>query len=185
MSKRIAIIVEGATEMAFEPHLRAFLAPRLAGKMPKLKFLAEDGRIPKEQKLKREVELLLRTYDAVIALTDVYCGTHPAGFVDAADAKEKMRRWVGQEPRFHPHAAQHDFEAWLLPYWPAIRKLADSKASCPSPAPETVNHDKPPSRHLMEVFRTGAAKRKYIKSRDANRICQDRIWRYLPPHARS
>jgi len=105
--------------MAFKAHLRNFLETKLAGKMPKLDMYLYDGRIPKEDKLARVVRSLLTIekppVDAVIALTDVYTGTND--FVDAADAKAKMRNWVGQEKRFYPHAAQYDFEAWLLPYW--------------------------------------------------------------------
>ena len=118
---RIAILVEGKTEMAFKPHLIAFLQTRLAGKMPKLDFVPYDGRIPTGDKLKRVVENLLndrkRPADAVIALTDVYTGTDPPDFPTAEDAKKKMREWVGEEKRFYPHVALHDFEAWLLPYW--------------------------------------------------------------------
>src|SRR5262249_51208612 len=113
---KIAIIVEGKTEQAFLPHLRAFLKTRLTGPMPKLDTVRYAGRVPKGEKLKRDVERLLTSgkepADAVIALTDVYTGTTPPDFVDAADAKAKMRQWVGPDPRFHPHAAQHDFEAW-------------------------------------------------------------------------
>lgn len=129
-----------------------------------------DGRIPKEERLKRTVELLLGQNDFVIALTDVYTGSTPPDFTDAADAKLKMKRWVGSEPRFYPHAAQYDFEAWLLPYWSRIQALAGSNRQCPSAAPETVNHTKPPARHLAEIFRTGTRKRAYSKIRDASAI---------------
>jgi Domain of unknown function (DUF4276) len=116
---KIAIIVEGETETAFLTHLRSFLQTRLAGRMPKLDPMPYDGRMPTGGKLKRVVERLLndrkRPADAVIALTDVYTGKKPPEFQDAAEAKAKMRSWVGPEPRFHPHAAQHDFEAWLPP----------------------------------------------------------------------
>ncbi len=125
---KIAIMVEGRTEKAFMPKLREFLATRIPGRMPKLDPVPYDGRIPKEGKLQRCVASLLsagdRPADAVIALTDVYTGTHD--FVDAQDAKDKMRQWVGEESRFHPHAAQHDFEAWLLPYWSKIKKITGS-----------------------------------------------------------
>ena len=50
----------------------------------------------------------------------------------------------GDDNRFRPHAAQHDFEAWLLPYWSEIRKLAGSK------------------------------KKTYIKPRDAGRILRNK-----------
>ena len=173
MSLRIAIVVEGATEKAFKSALTSFLQSRLAGRMPKLQFITEDGRLPKEGHLRRDVERLLKTNNAVIALTDVYTGTRPHDFETAADAKIKMSQWVGAEPRFYPHAAQYDFEAWLLPYWPRIKALADSNHHAPSPHPETVNHQKPPSKHLAEVFRTGGRKRTYSKIRDGTAILRD------------
>ncbi len=109
---KISIIVEGKTEKAFMLHLRKYLKKRLPTRMPKLDPVPYDGRIPKEKKLKRLVENLLQgsnAADYVIALTDVYTGTNPPDFENAADAKAKMRSWVGNEPRFHPHAAQYDF----------------------------------------------------------------------------
>jgi hypothetical protein len=169
----IAIIVEGATEKAFANTLRGFLAERLPGRMPKLRFIPEDGRIPTEDRLRRDVCRLLTTNDAVIALTDVYTGTRPPEFGTADEAKTRMRRWVGPEPRFYPHAAQYEFEAWLLPYWPTIQKLAGSNLQAPSPHPETVNHDRPPATRLAEVFRTGSKKRAYSKTRDGAAILRD------------
>src|SRR5713226_5000231 len=104
---KIALIVEGKTERAFLPYLRAFLNTRLAGQMPKLDPHLYNGRIPKGERLKRDVERLLCTgkepANAVIALTDVYTGTNPPDFFDAADAKAKMLAWVGRNPAFHPH----------------------------------------------------------------------------------
>ena len=170
---RIAIIVEGRTEQAFLPHLRTFLQTRLAGRMPKLDPVPYDGRLPTGPKLRREVEKLLNNHrnpaDAVIALTDVYTGSQPPEFADAADAKARMRQWVAHAS-FHPHAAQHDFEAWLLPYWPRIQQLAGSNRDCPGVSPERVDHMNPPARHLAEMFRTGSRGRRYIKPRDAARI---------------
>jgi hypothetical protein len=169
---KITIIVEGKTETAFKPHLRAFLETRLQGTMPRLDVFPYDGRIPKEQKLRRVVENLLAhgkpPADAVIALTDVYTGTDD--FKDASDAKTRMSAWVGPEPRFHPHAAQHDFEAWLLPYWSEIQKIAGHNRGAPAGPPELVNHTHPPSHHLREIFRIGKCRDDYSKPRDANRI---------------
>lgn len=153
---KIAILVEGATEVAFREKLRDFLQPRLGQQMPRLKFIPQDGRIPKEEKLRRVVENLLtgnNSYDVVIALTDVYTGTND--FKDAADAKAKMSKWVGNNLKFYPHTASHDFEAWLLPYWQTIQKLAKYKRSTPSGSPETVNHHKPPSYWIKEIFKLG------------------------------
>jgi len=174
---KIAIIVEGATERAFLPHLRTFLKTRLSGRMPKLDAVPCDGRIPKAVKLKRLVDRLLNSgkepAEAVIALTDVYTGTCPPDFLDAADAKAKMRAWVGANDAFHPHAAQYEFEAWLLPFWNDIQRLAGHNQAAPAAAPEQVNHVSPPSRRIRELFRAGN-RRTYIKPRDAGRILQGR-----------
>ena len=171
---KIAILMEGETERVFLPYLREFLSPKLQGKMPKLISNKYDGRIPKQDRLKRVVEALLRGEDPdadhVIALTDVYTGSKD--FHDAADAKQKMRSWVGPNERFHPHVAQHDFEAWLLSYWPDIQRLARHNRKVPSGKPECVNHNHPPSYHIKEIFRTGQGPRHYTKTRDAKRILQ-------------
>ena len=173
---RIAILVEGGTEKAFLPYLRKFLETRLPGKMPKLVTSIFDGRVPTGKKLHRRVELLLTDRqspaDAVIALTDVYTGTIPPEFSDAADAKSKMREWVGANGKFHPHAAQYEFEAWLLPFWATIQRLAGSNRKVPAAQPENVNHDHPPSHLLKEVFRTGSAGIGYSKVRDSKRILE-------------
>lgn len=173
---RIAIIMEGETEGVFLPHLRAFLGRHLAaGSMPNIDPKKQHGRIPTGDRLKRMVDRFLKNgpaaYDHVIALTDVYTGTDD--FRDAQDAKNKMRAWVGNNPRFHPHAAQHDFEAWLIPYWPTIQKLADSSGTCPSGPPESLNHGNPPAYRLKDLFERGKTPRSYQKRRDAGRILRD------------
>lgn len=168
---RIAILIEGPTERAFLPYLRVFLQQRLAGRMPRLDPVPFDGRIPKGEELRRRVLKLLNgdpAADIVIALTDVYTGTTPPEFGDAADAVRKMRLWVGVEPRFFPHAAQYDFEAWLLPYWDRIQEISGSNQSRLAANPETVNHTRPPAHRLGEIFK----KRKYVKPRDAGRILE-------------
>lgn len=169
---KITVLVEGKTERAFKPHLLDFLKSRVAGRMPNLDFFPYNGRIPREDKLRRTVEALLRNgrvpSEAVIALTDVYTGTND--FADAADAKRKMQAWVGANNRFYPHAAQHDFEAWLLPFWSDIQALAGHNRSAPSGPPEIVNHGRPPSFHIREIFRIGSCRDDYSKPRDANRI---------------
>jgi uncharacterized protein DUF4276 len=168
---KITILVEGKTETAFKPHLIAFLKGKLAGKMPKLDMFPYHGRIPKGEDLRRKVETLLNGHqpsDGVIALTDVYTGTND--FQNAVDAKAKLRQWVGPNPSFHAHVAQFDFEAWLLPYWKDIQKLAGHNRNPPAGAPENVNHMHPPSYHIREIFRTGTRREAYSKPRDANRI---------------
>jgi len=167
---KIEVLIEGRTER--KPSLLQFLRLRLGNRMPKLNFSPCDGRIYKETKLRRKVEELLRNGssppDAVIALTDVYTGTND--FVDAADAKRKMQAWVGNNEKFHPHAAQYDFEAWLLPFWSDIQALAGHNRSAPPGPPEAVDHNHPPSYHIREIFRTGTCRDNYSKPRDAGRI---------------
>ncbi len=172
---KISLMVEGQTERAFLPHLRRFLEGRLAGRMPRLDPVLYDGRLPKGDKLKRDVERLLRTgqppADAVIALTDVYTGTQE--FQDANHARQKMREWVGANSQFFPHAAQYEFEAWLLPFWSEIQRLAGHNMAAPAGAPETVDLTRPPSFRIQEVFRAGSRGRNYVKPRDAERILRD------------
>jgi len=138
--------------------------------MPRLDFKPQHRGIPKEGKLKRIVENLLDNdgYDAVIALTDVYTGKQD--FKDANDAKQKMRTWVGKNPNFYPHTASHDFEAWLLPYWTTIQKLGKHNLSAPSGSPETVNHQKPPSYWIKEIFSSGKRGKDYDKVSDGMAI---------------
>jgi len=160
--------------MAFKPHLISFLQQRLTGRMPKLDVFSCQGRIYKEAKLKRTVESLLsgkHAADAVVALTDVYTGT--TDFSDAQDARAKMTQWVGGNPAFFAHAAQHDFEAWLLPYWIDIQRIAGHNKNAPPGQPEKVNHGCPPSYHVKEIFRLGRT-RNYSKPRDANAILRDK-----------
>jgi hypothetical protein len=172
---KITILVEGKTEQAFRPHLIAFLKPRLLDRMPRLDMFLYHGRIPMGEDLRRKVETLLggrRPSDAVIGLTDVYTGTND--FVDAADAKAKMRQWVNHNPGFYPHVAQHDFEAWLLPYWSEIQRVAGHNRKAPHGPPEAVNHRRPPSAHIREIFEIGKCRDSYSKPRDAARILRDK-----------
>jgi hypothetical protein len=167
-------MIEGATEEAFLPKLREFLVQHLKGRMPSIEPQRFDGPIPKNAKLRRQVERLLggrRPFDAVIALTDVYTGKND--FVDANDVKRKLGEWVGANPHFHAHAAQFEFEAWLLPYWPTIQKLAGHQSKkAPGRNPETLNQNRPPSYYIREIFRTGKSPRYYNKPRDAKLILQ-------------
>lgn len=172
---KISIIVEGKTEKAFMKYLRNYLTRHLEGRMPKIDPFPYDGRIPTGEKLKRVVNNLLTSAspsDYVIALTDVYTGTQPPDFNDAQDAKQKMRSWVGAETRFHPHVALYDFEAWLLPYWNYIQKLAGHNQNAPAANPETVNHNMPPSKRIQAIFKRGG-RRAYVKARDVHNILRE------------
>jgi len=84
-----------------------------------------------------------------------------------------MTRWVDNNPNFYPHTALHDFEAWLLPYWKTIQKRAKHNRAAPSGSPETVNHQKPPSYWIKEIFSTGKCRRDYNKVIDGVAILKD------------
>lgn len=168
---KISVLVEGRTERAFLPFLRSFLEARLADQMPRLDPVVYHGRIPKEDRLGRIVRALItgnKPSDAVIALTDVYTGTDD--FTTAHDAKMKMTQWVAGIPNFFPHVALHDFEAWLVPYWNRILQLAKHNQAAPTALPEAINHNKPPSKLIAEVFERGGCRDSYSKERDAKRI---------------
>lgn len=166
---RITVICEGKTEKAFKECLHEFLKTRLEGNMPSLRFDVHNGSIPKQKELKKVVRnhLTIRKMpaDAVIGLTDVY-----PDFADADEAKEKMREWVGDEPNFYPHVALHDFEAWLLPFWDRIKKLAGSNSAPFGANPEQVDHGNPPAHRLARMFEAGTCRDSYKKPRDAKRI---------------
>jgi hypothetical protein len=85
-----------------------------------------------------------------------------------------LRKAVGDEPRFHAHAAQFDFEAWLLPYWDDICRRLKVKKQKPGTNPEEVNRLKPPSKHLSELYRLAKPTRSYDKARDGKAILRDK-----------
>lgn len=166
---KISLLMEGRTEQMFLQHLRAFLGPRLPGVKLTLDPVPFAGLIPRRDRLKGIVRRLLDAgSDYVVCLTDVYTGQ--ARFADAADAIQKLEAEGGHHGRFFAHAAQYEFEAWLLPYWDRIRRIADCSGAGPRQKPEHVNHSKPPSKWIAEAFRTGTKGLSYMKVRDANRI---------------
>ena len=169
---KISLIVEGKTEKAFVPKLREYLQTLIPGNMPVLHSVPQNGRIPSSEKLDKLVNSILRhgknPADHVIALTDVY-----PDYTDAADAKVKMRQSVKNQTHFHAHAAQYEFEAWLLPYWGRIQQLANHNQSAPGGSPEQVNHQNPPSSRIKDILHRGNNRYDYVKDRDALRILKD------------
>lgn len=166
---KISLIVEGQTEKAFTPTLREFLRPMIPREIPFILHpVPQNGRIPRDAKLNRVVERLLHSgrspADYVIALTDVY-----PDYSNAAEARLALRQSVQNRTRFYAHAAQYDFEAWLLPYWSRIQRITGVNQSSPGNNPESVNGNNPPSSRIKEVFRRGQGNF-YSKSLDAPRI---------------
>ena len=165
---RIELFVEEATEKALVPTLRNFVNVRINGPKPSLSTAPCRGRLPQGASLKKLVERLLRSSDHVIALTDVY-----PDYESAEEAKRKMREWAGYPQQFHPHAAQFELEAWLLPFWERIQHISGHNQSSPGGNPEQVNHSNPPSKRIKEIFRRGNGRYDYVKPRDAARILRD------------
>ncbi len=164
-SVNIVILIEGQTEVQFiEQHVKHFLENRIRGHMPRIRTVKCGGPLPKQYELKKAVERLLsnqkKPVDAVVALTDVYTGITPHPFQDGEDARRKMNEWTGNNPNFHPHAAQYEIEAWLIPYRDRIQKISGCQDPPPGRSPEEIDHDNPPSHLLERVFKKGGSQYK-------------------------
>ena len=167
----IVLLVEGKTEKALGDHLKAFLDRRadIEGK-PKVALRTKDIMNLNARKLRGRIRLELREpqVDGVVGLVDVY-----PDFPSAQAARDFLLEAADGEPRFHAHAAQYDVEAWLLPYWDAIcRRLGVTRAA-PGDDPEQVDLDRPPSRHLAELYRLARPRRKYVKTAEMSAILRN------------
>lgn len=130
--------------------------------MPKLIARPLNSNVPPRRELIKIVRTLLQDEsDHVIILTDVKGQNN---FKDAQDAiaeiKSRLLDPLEVDPRVFVHAAQYEIEAWLIPYWPRIQKLALSQKAKPSKTPEQINNQNPPSKRLEEIWRTGGSKSK-------------------------
>jgi hypothetical protein len=168
--KEIVLLVEGKTETAIKPVLKRFLDARCEReKKPKVRLSTRplDSRLLREKVVRDHVVLNLKRSSVVgvIALIDVVCSGRNRQFESAQDAIRFLKNAAPNEKRYRAHAAQYDFEAWLLPYWDAILAKLSLKKKPPGADPELVNHDQPPSRHLKTLYRK--AKLDYDKPRDA------------------
>jgi len=174
---KIVVLVEGKTEIALRTKLNEFINDRL--KLENKSRIGIDTKsfkgTPDCDQIKDRVEMNLNNPDviAVVGLLDVY-----PNFKSAGETKNFLRDCVGDEPRFYPHAAQFDFEAWLMPFWDDIcRKLKINKKS-PGANPEQINLNKPPSKYLEELYRLAKSRYKYDKIRDAYSILKDKDLTY-------
>jgi hypothetical protein len=157
----IVLLVEGDTETALKDRLKSFLDEQATAEgKPKIALRPKDIMTLNPGKLRHRVRLELRDpkVTAVVGLVDVY-----PKFASASDARQFLRDAVGDEPRFYAHAAQYDVEAWLLPYWDFICNRLGVQRARPSPDPEQVNLERPPSRRLDELYWIARPPRKYVK----------------------
>ena len=166
----IVLLVEGKTENAMKSILKQFLDMRCeAAGRPKVRLSTRplDSRLLKEKVVKDQVTMNLKRASVVgvVALIDVVCSGRDRQFDSAEAAIQFLSNMAPGEERYRAHAAQYDFEAWLLPYWDAITAKLRVKKQSPGSNPETVNHNHPPSWHLRDLYRK--AKLDYNKPRDA------------------
>jgi hypothetical protein len=68
----------------------------------------------------------------------------------------------------NPKRVETSLDAWELATF--CRYHAGHKKAAPPGQPESVNHNKPPSYHICEIFRVGSCRDDYSKPRDAGRI---------------
>ncbi|MBI1826490.1 MAG: DUF4276 family protein [Planctomycetes bacterium] len=164
---KIVVICEGATEAALKSGLRELVQTRsISARRVGIDTRSLDGPTIRK-KLGRVASNLLVEGDVVgvIALSDV----HP-NYRNASETKEALRHYAAEaatHPRFRAHAAQFEFEAWLLPHWDEITKSLKVNAAKPGANPEQVNGQSPPSHRLKGLYQR--ARRKYDKVVDALR----------------
>jgi hypothetical protein len=157
----IVLLAEGRTEVALRGPLKEFLDARAALRgCPRVALRIKDIMTLNEGKLRARIrnELAQADVTGVIGLIDVY-----PNFQNAAAARDFLRGAAGDEPRFHPHAAQYEVEAWLLPYWSDICCRLGVRHTAPATQPELVNDIRPPSAWLAELYRLANPPRKYTK----------------------
>lgn len=174
---RVVVYCEGESEMWM---VRNMLIPFLR------KFGWQDRLTPRNfensgqflRKIGEAVKNALRvdSADHVFGLIDLH-GTHiafprshhtPSDKADYLKADLKTRVHADYRDRFHPHVAVHELEAWLLA---DERVLSDRLGLSVTPwaNPEGVNFDKPPARHLDELFQRHL-KKAYGKVKDGSKL---------------
>jgi hypothetical protein len=159
----IVLLVEGSTEKTLTDKIKEHLdqraeslgRPRVALRAVKIKNIEPHA-------LGQQIRLHLQTQHTtdVVGLIDVFphFTSAPAAKLFLREAAER----AGVRQHFHPHAAQYDVEAWLLPYWDDICRRIGVKQGPPGGNPEMVDDLKPPSYRLKELYQR--AGRKYVKT---------------------
>lgn len=164
---RIILLAEGDTERAIAEHLKCFLdeSAERAGK-PKVALRTKPITTNRGD-LRGRIRLELRDPQAiaVVGLIDVY-----PQFSSAEEAKRFLREASESDPRFYPHAALHDVEAWLLPFWSVICTRLGIKRAAPGAHPEEVDLQNPPSQQLQRLYGLARPPQKYVKPIEMNAL---------------
>jgi len=163
MAARIALFVEGRTEMALPGFLHRWLDPQAPTKgKPSISAVRFEGvsNYLDDVALRTEMYLQEGRADVVVGLVDLY--GLPPDRIDLsrhATVREKViaaRSYIrGLIParlgaRFRQHFAVHETEAWLLAYpdeWPATIRPAIERRP-----PEDVNFNEPPAKFLKRLM---------------------------------
>lgn len=168
---KIIMLSEGKTERVCGIAFKRFVDEHCrAAEIPRVSLVVKpfDGPVTNCERIRRRVSHYVKDNEVVgvILLTDVY-----PEFKDATEAKQRLRDCVSGEhysDKIHTHAAQYEFEAWLLPFWDDIARRLGVRAKTPGSNPEQVNDQSPPSDRLNDLY--ARAHRKYQKAVEAPKI---------------
>jgi hypothetical protein len=146
MSK-IILLGEGETEKKLGQILKRFLDQKTStGNAIGLQS-RPIARTLDRLKFQVKTELKHPEVMGVIALLDVY-----PDFTSATEVKKYLQK-ASNDPRYFPHAAPYEIEAWLLPYWEKIcARLKQPKLQPLGRHPEKVNGENPPSHRLDALY---------------------------------
>ncbi len=163
---KIVVLCEGYTERDIVSDLFArWLNPRVTERVG-FKAVRFNGwkQLVDDAPMKAELHLRDPKVLGVIALLDLYGPTfYPPDKRDAASRREWGMKYLKDQhpdPRYRPHFAIHEVEAWLLPQ----PDLFDSRVAkkLPGKTPEEVNFNEPPAKLLDRLYNE-ALKRDYKK----------------------
>jgi hypothetical protein len=146
MSK-IILLGEGETEKKLGQVLKNFIDQQISvGNFVGLQS-RPIARTLDRLKFQIKTELKNPEVIGVIALLDVY-----PDFTSAKEVKTYLQK-ASNDPRYFPHAAPYEVEAWLLPYWDKIcTRLKQPKLQSLGRYPEKVNGENPPSHRLDALY---------------------------------
>lgn len=155
--KRVAVVVEGSTEYNFVQDV-------LRCELKNVDVVVRDmrgGGISVPSVLRRVRPLLSGKFDCVTTMVDFYKFANPGRKSGADDIQRELAEAVEQNNRgrsvFLPYVQQHEFEALLFADRNAVcAHLYLSAAQCGKlnaikGAPESIDHDTPPSRRLLDI----------------------------------
>ncbi len=170
---RIVVLCEGDTE---ELAVRHFVARQLQVEglaSVALHRVNLRGRL-QDIGIKTRLFLEEQQVAAVFTLIDLYgMDRVQHRSTDALDVKiERVRKWLRAQvdrnplPRFFPHLAVHETEAWILAEGSALARRLNDPGIRPDPDAELKDFQKPPCDRINELFLSRKHGDRYQKIRD-------------------